>query len=85
LRILCLALFAAEYGLDIQYDCSGEYHRRSSSSPRNLRQRLKPMHHQGGVGDRRREVNELSWTVHGESPSRGEGAGAGQFEAGSVN
>jgi hypothetical protein len=44
LRILCLASFAAKYGLDIQYDCSGEYHRRSSSSPRDLRHRLKPMH-----------------------------------------
>jgi hypothetical protein len=50
--------------LDIQYDCSGEYHRPSSSSPRNLRQRLKPVHHQGRVGDRRREINKLSWTVH---------------------
>jgi hypothetical protein len=44
LKILCLALFAAKSGLDIQYDCSGEYHRRSSLSPRNLRHRLKPMH-----------------------------------------
>jgi len=30
------------------------------------------------LGEAIREVNELSWTVHGESPSRGEGAGAGQ-------
>jgi len=72
LRILCLALFAAEYGLDIQYDCSGEYHRRSSSSPRNLRQRLKPMHHQGRVGDRRTKSTSCRGRYIGESPARGE-------------
>jgi hypothetical protein len=37
------------------------------------------MHHQGRVGDRRCEVNKLSWTVHrriaGKSPTRGEGFG----------
>jgi hypothetical protein len=71
--------------LDIQYDCSGEYHRRSSSSPRNLRQRLKPMHHQGRVGDRRREVNKLSWTVHRRIAVKGRRLRRRTIEAGGVN
>jgi len=37
-------------------DITGE----AAPSPRNLRQRLKPLYHQGRVGDRHREVNAWS-------------------------
>jgi hypothetical protein len=73
-------LFAAEYGLDIQITIvPANISQAKQLTPRNLRRRLKPMHHQGRVGDRRCEVNKLSWTVHrriaGKSPTRGEGFG----------
>jgi hypothetical protein len=80
-------LFAAEYGLDIQITIvPANISQAKQLTPRNLRRRLKPMHHQGRVGDRRCEVNKLSW---GTSANRRQIADKGRrlrtIEAGSVN
>jgi len=75
-------LFAAEYGLDIQITIvPANISQAKQLTPRNLRRRLKPMHHQGR-GDRRCEVNKLSWTVHRRIA--GKGRTLRTIEAGSV-